>query len=71
MIEHIEALMDGLEIPNKEKWFENDPRCLFELGKAIAGQCKELKLLAQEVVDCGCGHVTAGLQDKAKKIVEE
>ena len=29
---------------------------------------KELFILASDVVYCGCGHVSAGLQEKAKRI---
>ena len=29
---------------------------------------KELFVLSSDVIYCGCGHVTAGLQEKAKRI---
>lgn len=39
-----------------------------ELEDLLLEARKELFILASDVVYCGCGHVSAGLQEKAKRI---
>ena len=41
-----------------------------ELQQKLDETERALWVLASDVVWCGCGHVTAGLAEKAKKIVE-